>query len=129
MLAQKWLPLAAHLWMNCLFINHSMVQGELAGQTLAALPSRQVAELSQHGSKMGQMLSETFALTAETGSYRYMAPEVFRHEAYNHKVAPLSLPLLSQEPLPQGTRPRFSLDSTRWSSQTMSPLLLRSSLS
>lgn len=28
----------------------------------------------------------TYRLTGETGSYRYMAPEVFRHEPYNHKV-------------------------------------------
>ncbi|KAL6746387.1 protein kinase [Haematococcus lacustris] len=27
-----------------------------------------------------------YKLTGETGSYRYMAPEVFRHELYNHKV-------------------------------------------
>jgi hypothetical protein len=26
------------------------------------------------------------ALAGETGSYRYMAPEVFRHEPYNNKV-------------------------------------------
>jgi serine/threonine protein kinase len=25
-------------------------------------------------------------MTGETGSYRYMAPEVFRHEPYNSKV-------------------------------------------
>ena len=25
-------------------------------------------------------------MTGETGSYRYMAPEVFRHEIYNEKV-------------------------------------------
>jgi hypothetical protein len=28
----------------------------------------------------------TYKLTGETGSYRYMAPEVFRHEPYNLKV-------------------------------------------
>lgn len=28
----------------------------------------------------------TFKMTGETGSYRYMAPEVFRHEPYNLKV-------------------------------------------
>ncbi|CAD7698960.1 unnamed protein product [Ostreobium quekettii] len=31
-------------------------------------------------------LTETYILTGETGSYRYMAPEVFRHEPYNNKV-------------------------------------------
>ena len=73
------------VFLTCALIT-VVVQGELAGLTLAALPSSQVAELSQHGSRKGQMLSETFALTAETGSYQSMAPEVFWHEAYNHKV-------------------------------------------
>ena len=27
-----------------------------------------------------------YKLTGETGSYRFMAPEVFRHEQYNNKV-------------------------------------------
>ena len=31
-------------------------------------------------------LDERYKLTGETGSYRYMAPEVFRHESYNAKV-------------------------------------------
>ncbi len=31
-------------------------------------------------------LESKFKLTGETGSYRYMAPEVFRHEPYNYKV-------------------------------------------
>ncbi|MEW5312654.1 MAG: hypothetical protein WDW38_004271 [Sanguina aurantia] len=30
--------------------------------------------------------SMSYKLTGETGSYRYMAPEVFRHEPYNNKV-------------------------------------------
>lgn len=91
-----------------------MVQGELAGQTLAALPPTQVAELSQHGSRMGQMLSETFALTAETGSYRYMAPEVFRHEAYNHKVSfcgPIPCPFPVSKASPMGQPAAFNLVS------------------
>jgi serine/threonine protein kinase len=29
---------------------------------------------------------QVYKLTGETGSYRYMAPEVFRHEPYNLKV-------------------------------------------
>eukprot|EP00887_Chlorella_sp_A99_P006013 scaffold27.g6013.t1 len=31
-------------------------------------------------------LDSKFRLTGETGSYRYMAPEVFRHEPYNSRV-------------------------------------------
>mmetsp|Transcript_964 Transcript_964/g.1701 ORF Transcript_964/g.1701 Transcript_964/m.1701 type:complete len:493 (+) Transcript_964:198-1676(+) len=34
---------------------------------------------------LGEM-SEAYVLTGETGSYRYMAPEVFRHETYNIKA-------------------------------------------
>jgi serine/threonine protein kinase len=34
----------------------------------------------------GYDLDSKFKLTGETGSYRYMAPEVFRHEPYNNKV-------------------------------------------
>lgn len=32
------------------------------------------------------LISGTYKLTGETGSYRYMAPEVFRHEPYNSSV-------------------------------------------
>ena len=31
-------------------------------------------------------LSEKYYLTAETGSYRFMSPEVFAHTSYNHKA-------------------------------------------
>lgn len=30
--------------------------------------------------------NDKYVMTGETGSYRYMAPEVFRHEAYSNKV-------------------------------------------
>ena len=33
-------------------------------------------------------LDDKFELTGETGSYRFMAREVFVHEAYNNKVRP-----------------------------------------
>lgn len=32
-------------------------------------------------------LDDKFKLTGETGSYRFMAREVFVHEAYNNKVS------------------------------------------
>ncbi len=35
-------------------------------------------------------LVHRYKLTGETGSYRYMAPEVFRHEPYNTKVGSLA---------------------------------------
>jgi serine/threonine protein kinase len=36
--------------------------------------------------KMPQNMDQNFAMTGETGSYRYMAPEVFRHEFYGTSV-------------------------------------------
>lgn len=33
-----------------------------------------------------QRIHEIYQLTGETGSYRYMAPEVFRHEAYDKSI-------------------------------------------
>ena len=33
-----------------------------------------------------QRANRRYDLTGETGSYRYMAPEVFRHEPYNSKA-------------------------------------------
>lgn len=33
-----------------------------------------------------QRANKRYDLTGETGSYRYMAPEVFRHEPYSSKV-------------------------------------------
>jgi serine/threonine protein kinase len=40
---------------------------------------------NEQGSKSNSKV-HSYKLTGETGSYRYMAPEVFRHELYNHKV-------------------------------------------
>jgi serine/threonine protein kinase len=35
--------------------------------------------------------NDKYVMTGETGSYRYMAPEVYRHEAYTEKVDIFSL--------------------------------------
>lgn len=40
-------------------------------------------------------LDSKFKLTGETGSYRYMAPEVFRHEPYNFKVDVYSFSMIA----------------------------------
>ena len=40
-----------------------------------------------------QRANRRYDLTGETGSYRYMAPEVFRHEPYNSKARGLLPPL------------------------------------
>ncbi len=37
---------------------------------------------------------EVYNYTGETGTYRYMAPEVFRHEPYNAKVRRRQSPTL-----------------------------------
>ena len=42
-------------------------------------------------------LDATFRLTGETGSYRYMAPEVFRHEPYNYKVDVYSFSMIAYQ--------------------------------
>lgn len=52
---------------------------------LAGMSKDDAIGLSKHGAE-GYIISQTFNLTGETGSYRYMAPEVFKHETYNHKV-------------------------------------------
>ncbi len=46
----------------------------------------------------GYDLDSKFKLTGETGSYRYMAPEVFRHEPYNFKAR--QTPAVSHDPAP-----------------------------
>lgn len=38
-----------------------------------------------------KVMDEKYVMTGETGSYRYMAPEVFRHEKYSEKVDIYSL--------------------------------------
>jgi len=38
------------------------------------------------GGEGGHTHTDSYRLTGGTGSYRYMAPEVFRHEPYNNKV-------------------------------------------
>ena len=50
----------------------------------------------------GNWATELYQLTGETGSYRYMAPEVYRHEPYNSAVRPArSLPQSCSQPMPQ----------------------------
>jgi serine/threonine protein kinase len=41
------------------------------------------------------MLSQVYKLTGETGSYRYMAPEVFRHEPYSLRVDVYSFAMIA----------------------------------
>lgn len=45
----------------------------------------------------------------ETGSYRYMAPEVFRHELYNNKVDVYGFAMIAYQ-LFEGLPPFWQLD-------------------
>ena len=42
--------------------------------------------MDKRAESMKRMLRDKYKMTGETGSYRYMAPEVFRHEAYGPPV-------------------------------------------
>ena len=60
--------------------------------------------------------TSTYKLTGETGSYRYMAPEVFRHEPYNAKVDVYSFGIILFELLDGGvpfTKKVHPLDAAR----------------
>lgn len=48
--------------------------------------SKSLVPVDKHGTIATMDMNATYKLTGETGSYRYMAPEVFRHEPYNLKV-------------------------------------------
>jgi hypothetical protein len=50
--------------------------------------SKSLVPIERHG-KMTLASNQVYKLTGETGSYRFMAPEVFRHEPYNLKVGSL----------------------------------------
>ena len=60
---------------------------DVSGASMA-LPSMQIRTPSLSDDAAGRAPSRPHAhtRTGETGSYRYMAPEVFRHEPYNNKV-------------------------------------------
>mmetsp|Transcript_18868 Transcript_18868/g.40627 ORF Transcript_18868/g.40627 Transcript_18868/m.40627 type:complete len:504 (+) Transcript_18868:214-1725(+) len=53
--------------------------------------------------------SPSYKLTGETGSYRYMAPEVFRHEQYNNKVDVYGFAMIAYQ-LFEGNPPFAQLD-------------------
>jgi len=42
----------------------------------------------------GPKLDDVFVMTGETGAYRFMAPEVYRHEAYNERVDQYSFAMI-----------------------------------
>lgn len=50
--------------------------------------------LSKFIAQKNKKMNDKFTMTGETGSYRFMAPEVFRHEQYNEKVDVYSYALI-----------------------------------
>eukprot|EP00250_Pteridium_aquilinum_P015414 c22565_g4_i2 orf=1921-3243(-) len=83
------------------------------------LKPRNVLLVDDHHLKVGDFglsklilvkdLHEVYKLTGETGSYRYMAPEVFRHKAYDTKVDVFSFGMILFEML-EGAPPFVELE-------------------
>lgn len=67
-----------------------------------------VVPASGAAGKDGQV-KETYKMTGETGSYRYMAPEVYRHEPYNSKVDVYSFSMIAFQLL-EGYPPFWTMD-------------------
>ncbi|KAJ9510595.1 hypothetical protein QJQ45_027481 [Haematococcus lacustris] len=58
--------------------------------------SKSLVPVEKHGQlSMTEEDATTYKMTGETGSYRYMAPEVFRHEPYNLKVDVYSFAMIA----------------------------------
>ncbi|GAQ89818.1 VH1-INTERACTING KINASE-like [Klebsormidium nitens] len=53
-------------------------------------------------------MHEQYKMTGETGTYRYMAPEVFRHETYDKSVDVFSFAVILQEMFEGGPAWRFT---------------------
>jgi len=64
---------------------------------------------SKDRSMVGGAPDPAYEMTGETGSYRYMAPEVFRHEPYNNKVDVYAFAMIMYY-LFEGCPPFFDLD-------------------
>ncbi|KXZ55947.1 hypothetical protein GPECTOR_2g1498 [Gonium pectorale] len=69
------------------------------------------AAATPKGSVHGEMekATQSYKLTGETGSYRFMAPEVFRHEPYNNKVDVYSFAMICFQ-LFEGLPPYWNMD-------------------
>ena len=64
----------------------------LSGDDIVKVSDFGLAKYVPRGSKT---LNDKFKMTGETGSYRYMAPEVFKHEPYNQAVDVYSFALVT----------------------------------
>ncbi|EFJ42907.1 hypothetical protein VOLCADRAFT_66387 [Volvox carteri f. nagariensis] len=63
-----------------------MIAGNLHADTEQLYLDSGVIKVADFGLAGALDINVTYKLTGETGSYRYMAPECFRHEPYNLKV-------------------------------------------
>lgn len=54
-------------------------------------------------------MSDMFVMTGETGSYRYMSPEVFRHESYNIKADCYAFAMIAYQMF-EGRQPYEGMD-------------------
>lgn len=83
------------------------------------LKPRNILLVNNHHLKVGDFglsklikvknLHEVYKLTGETGSYRYMAPEVFRHKAYDTKVDVYSFGMILYEMF-EGSAPLANIE-------------------
>lgn len=95
-------------------IGDSLHGGNKASESsFATVPSASKDEKSGSGcssqlTAMVRSASKRYDMTGETGSYRYMAPEVFRHEPYNSKVDVYAFAMIAYE-LFEGRKPFGSI--------------------
>lgn len=81
-------------------LNSSVFKGERSNASGSGRSSRLTS--------MVRLASKRYDMTGETGSYRYMAPEVFRHEPYNSKVDVYAFAMIAYE-LFEGRKPFGSI--------------------
>eukprot|EP00959_Pyramimonas_sp_CCMP1952_P071639 1496278-Pyramimonas_sp.AAC.1 len=67
---------------------------------------------------LGEM-NEAYVMTGETGTYRYMAPEVFRHETYNVKADTYAVAMIMYQMF-EGCQPFKGMDPVKAAMQAAS---------
>jgi serine/threonine protein kinase len=79
------------------------------GQATPSGPPSSVSGVRVADSASSKRKVDSYKLTGETGSYRYMAPEVFRHDLYNHKVDQYAFAMIAYQ-LFEGVAPFAALN-------------------